>query len=85
MDEDSSTHDRLGMEVGRYMEVFYADHGMIGLRDPEWLQGAINVFIRLLIRVSMMSNAEKSNTMTCQSGAIYTGMSETDISRGIIG
>ena len=48
------------------MGVFYADGGMIGSGDPEWLQGAINVIIRLFIWVRLMANVEKSNLMTCQ-------------------
>ena len=30
VEENSATHDRLGIAVGRYMGVFYADDSMIG-------------------------------------------------------
>ena len=34
LEDDSATHDRLGMVVGRCKGVFYVDDGMIGSRDP---------------------------------------------------
>ena len=46
------------------MGVFYANEGMIGSWDPEWLQGAINILIGLFIRVGIMANVAKSKTMT---------------------
>ena len=39
VEEYSATHGELWMEVGRYMRVFYAYDGMVGLRVLEWLQG----------------------------------------------
>ena len=46
-EEKSAIHDGFGMvvEISRYM--FYADDGLIGSRDPEWLQGGINILIGL--------------------------------------
>ena len=58
------------------MGAFYTDDGMIGSRDPEWIQGAINVLIGLFRRVFLMANDEKSNTLTCQPGSVITGVSE---------
>ena len=55
------------------MGMFYADYGMIGSRDLEWLQGVINVLIGLLRRVGLMSKISKSKTMTCQTGEICMG------------
>ena len=75
-EDNSATHDIPGMEVGRWMGVFYVDGGVIISRDPEWLQGVINVLIVLIRRVSLMSNAGKYKTMTCQTGVICTGIPE---------
>ena len=58
------------------MGVFYADDGIILSRGPEWVQGVINVLIRLFRRFGLISNVEKSKTKTCQPGVICTGMSE---------
>ena len=72
----SATHGGLRVVVGRCMGMFYADDGMIGWRGPEWIQGDINVLVILFRRVGLMANVAKSNTMTCQPGAICTGISE---------
>ena len=58
------------------MGVFYVDDSMIRSMDLDWIQGSINVLIRLFIRVGMMANVSKSNTMTHQPGSISTGVSE---------
>ena len=76
-----ATNDGLGMAVGRSMGIFYADDSLIGSQDPEWLQGAINVLIGILHRVSLMPNIVNSNTMTCQPVDICTGMSEENFSQ----
>ena len=34
VEDDSATHEGLGMEVGRCIRTFDADDGMIVLRDP---------------------------------------------------
>ena len=50
--------------------MFYANGRMIVSRDPEWLQGTINVIIRLFRRVGLMDNVKKSKTMPFQPGVI---------------
>ena len=74
VEEESTTHDGLGMVVERQMGMFYTDGGMIGSRDLEWIQGAINVLIKLFRRFYLMPNTEKYKTTTCQTGEIFTGM-----------
>ena len=59
VEEISTTHDGLGMTVGMCMGVFYVDDRMIRSRDPEWLQGAINILIWLFRNVGLMSNVAK--------------------------
>ena len=76
VEDEQGTHEELGMVAGRCMGVFNADDGMLGSRYPEWLQGAINVLIRLFRRVRLMVNVAKSKNMTCQPGAIHMGISE---------
>ena len=75
MEYDSSIHDRLGMVVGRCMGVFDADDGIIGSREPEWIQGAMNVLIIISRSVSLMAYVESSNTATYYTGEIHTCMS----------
>ena len=65
VEENSATHDGIGMVVGRCIGMFYADDSMIRSRDPEWLQGSINFLVLLLRRVDPMANVAKFNTMNC--------------------
>ena len=65
---DASICDGLVHAVGWGLGVFYLDDGLIGLRDPEWLQGYINV------RIGLMANVSKSKTMTFQLGVIRLGL-----------
>ena len=47
------------------MGVFYADDGIIGSWDSEWLQGGLHILIILFRHISLMANFAKSKTMTC--------------------
>ena len=58
------------------MGVFYAANGLIGLQDPEWLQGSINIPISLFRQIGLMANVAKSKTMMCPPGMIRSGISE---------
>ena len=80
IEDKSSTHELLGMEVGWCIGVCYEDYGMTVSRNQEWLQGTIDVIIVLFRRVGLMANIEKPNTMTYQPGAIRMGMSDEDFS-----
>ena len=71
----------LGLEVGWYMGMFYADDGLVGSQDLEWLQGALNVLIVLFRWCGMVDNVSKSKAMKCQPGAIQFGMSEELVGR----
>ena len=71
MEDKSTNHEVLGMAVRSCMGVFIVDFGMVGLREPELLQGAINVFIRLFRRVGLMENVATSKTMMCPPGYFY--------------
>ena len=49
---------------------------MVGSRDPEWLQVALNVLIRILRRYRLLANVAKSKAMTFQLSALLSSMSE---------
>ena len=50
------------------MRVFYADDGMVGSRELDWLKHAMNVLVGLFRRYSLATNVAKSCTMTYQPG-----------------
>ena len=68
--------DRLGEIFGRCLGVFYANDGMVGPCEPEWMQNAMNVLVGLFRRYGLAANVSKSHKMTCQLGALQSGMSE---------
>ena len=37
LEEQRVAHDGLGETIGRCLGVFYANDGMVGTRDPDWL------------------------------------------------
>ena len=69
-------HDGLEEIVVRCLGVFYADNGMVGYHNLDWLQNAMNVLVGLFRRYGLASNVAKSRTISCQTGALRTGMSE---------
>ena len=58
------THDGLGETVGRCLGVFYAEYGMVGSHDPDWLQNVMNFLVGLFRRYGLEYNVVKSRTMT---------------------
>ena len=56
------------LEVGQCLGLFCAKYGMVVSRDPEWLQGALNVLIILLQRYGLVTNVDKYKAMMCQPG-----------------
>ena len=49
---------------------------MVGSRDVDWLQHLMNVLFGLFRRYGLTSNIAKLCTMTCQPGALQSGMTE---------
>ena len=47
VDDQRVAHDRMREAVGRCLGVFYADDGMVGSRDSEWLQHSMNILVGL--------------------------------------
>ena len=75
VEEQRVAHDGLRETVGRCLGVFYANNGMVESCDPEWLHHAMNVLVVLFRRYGLAANVAKSHTMTCQPGALRTGIS----------
>ena len=74
-------HDRLDHIVGWIPGVFYMDNGLLGSRDPDWLQVSLNILIGLFRKIVLASNVAKSNTMICHPGAIRSSMSHEAFGR----
>ena len=76
VEDQRVAHDGMGKTVGRCLGVFYANDGMVGSREPDWLQHTMNILVGLFRRYGLAANVNKSHTMTCQPGAIWAGMLE---------
>ena len=73
--EQVVAQEGLGLNVGICLGLFYDDYVMVSAQDSEWLQNALNVIVDLFWRYGLVKNIAKSQTMTCQPGAIWLGMS----------
>ena len=54
----------MGLAIGRCLELFYTDNGIVGSQNKEWLQVTINVLIGILRRYRLVMNIENSKAMT---------------------
>ena len=76
VEDQRVAHGGLGETVGHCLRVFYDDDGMVGSRNPDWLQYATKTRVGLFRRNVLASNVAKSLTMTRQPGALRARMSE---------
>ena len=51
---------------GHFSAVFYADDGMVGATDPEWLQGSFSALVAIFDRVGLQTNVDKTVRMAFQ-------------------
>ena len=56
--------------------VFYADDGLVAVRDAKTLQDAFDILISLFERVGLVTNTSKTEVMVFLPGRIRTGLSE---------
>ncbi len=74
MDEEAT--NGIFAEVSREIVAFFVDNGMVGSRDPIWLQGALDVIIILFESISLRTNPDKTKVMTCVPGNIRVARTE---------
>ena len=48
-----------------FSAVFYADDGMVGATEPQWLQGAFSALVAIFDRVGLLTNVNKTVSMAC--------------------
>ena len=68
--------------AGRCLGLFYSDGGVVGLWDPECLQGALNLIIGIFCQYGLVANVMKSKAMTCHTGTLRSGILEEAVGRG---
>jgi hypothetical protein len=63
-------------EASREIVAFFVDDGLVGLRDPVWLQGTLDVLIKLFESIGLRSNPDKTKVMMCIPGNIRVAHTE---------
>ena len=76
VENQAVTQELLGLNMGRCLVFFYNNDGMIGSRDSEQLQNALNVLSRLFQWYGIITNVAKSHMITCRPRALRLGISE---------
>ena len=76
LEDQRMAHDGLGETVRRFLGVFYADYGMVGSHESDWLQHAMNVLFGVFRRYGLAAKIIKSCTMTFQPRALRVGLLE---------
>ena len=68
-------HNGMLEAVGRYLGVFYADDGMVGSKDAEWIKHLMNVLVGLFWWYYFAASANKYRMMTYQPDTLRSGIS----------
>ena len=76
VEDQRVSHDGLGETVRRCLGVFYADYGMVGSHESDWLQHAMNILVGIFRRYGLAANISNSSTITLQPRVLQVGMLE---------
>ena len=58
------------------MVAFFVDDGLVGLRDPIWLQHAFDILVTLFESIGLRTNSNKTKVMTWVSGKIRVALTD---------
>jgi hypothetical protein len=73
--EEGATHGRFA-EASRESVAFFVDDGLVGPRDPVWLQSALDVLVILFESIGLRTNPDKTKLMMCAPGNIQVAHTE---------
>jgi hypothetical protein len=65
--DKEATHRRFA-GASREIVAFFVDDGLVGLRDPVWLQSTLNVLVTLFESIGLRTNPDKTKVMMCIPG-----------------
>jgi hypothetical protein len=71
-EEDDYKEAELEELMATFFAVFYVDNAYLASRDAEFLQGTLDIIIRLFKWVGLQTNTKKTQTMICTPGRIRT-------------
>ena len=84
-DNGQSAAHGMGANVAERLALYYADDGLIGSRDNQWLQMALDVLVALFRRCGLRTNTDKTKVMTCLPGHIRGSLSDPAYRRRLDG
>ena len=73
VEDQRVANDGLGETLGQCLGVFYANDGMVGSQEADWLQHSMNVLVDLLRQYGLAANVSKSHILTDRTGGIVSG------------
>ena len=76
VEDQRVSHDGLEVNFRRCLGFLYANDGIVGSRDADWMQHSMKVLAGLFQWYGLSANIAKSLTMTYQPSALRLGMSE---------
>ncbi len=73
--DNKAVHGRFA-EASREIVVFFVDNGLVGSRDPVWLQSTLDILVILFESIGLRTNPDKTKVMTCIPGNIRVAYTE---------
>jgi hypothetical protein len=67
--------------MAAFFAIFYVDNTYLALRDPKFLQRALDILVNLFARVGLKTNMKKTQTMICTPGRIQTQLPTASYTR----
>ena len=67
--------------MATFFATFYVDDAYLALRDPEFLQLALDILVSLFAQVGLETNVKKTQAMICTPGRIRTRLPEASYRR----
>jgi hypothetical protein len=80
-DENELEEEAIDMLLTTFFAIFYVDDAYLALRDPDFLQRALDVLVGLFPRVGLETNMKKTQTMICTPGRICTQLLKASYQR----
>ena len=72
---EEATHGEFAVAC-REIVAFFVDNGLVGLRDPVWLQRALNILVTLFESIGLRTKSYKTKVMTCVAGKIQVALTD---------
>ncbi len=73
--DEEAAHGEFAV-VCREIVAFFVDNQLVGLRDPIWLQRALNILVTLFESIGLRTNSDKIKVMMCVLGKNWVALAD---------